>query len=262
MLTSILSPSTFASRGESRVVQSRSRGRVGVRAHRCRSASNSKVASRGLPRSKSRSRSSSASRKGKPLSVRFEEPSKRDVSALAESATGSDVGADIAEKFHRMSLSYNGASVAESDRLGFSALSPARNRLRNRSASAKRRSRPICREIPTRRRRDARAPSRGRGRSSSEIRGGKSARCMVKKGVQRARSRSPVDRATRWLYAVRAERNCNLNTPLPSFSTKQAQRDGMHPILRSVASDDNEERLTHERILLDFGYRPIDGRPP
>lgn len=138
-------------------------------------------------------------------------------------------------------------------------LSPVRKRQRNRSASAKRRSRPICREPPTRRR-NARAPSRSRGRSK-DVRRARSI-CRVAKKGQRVRSRSPVDHAAQWLFAVRAERMGGGNSKIPMPNPCHLEReDADAPPLCATVSDDVELRVTRDNLMTDFEYRNMDGRP-
>lgn len=225
---------------------------------RSRSSSTGRKSPQQRPRS--RSRSSSASRRPKQSLVRFIVPNQDGGPKQQESSDIETLQQQFAAGMRGLSMHVDyGDKDGEGDHpSGPTPLSPVRKRQRNRSASAKRRSRPLCREPPTRRR-NARAPSRSRGRSN-DLRRAKSIGRVAKKG-QRVRSRSPVDHAAQWLYTVRMER-MGANTPKMSMlNPAHVEQERVYaPPLCVTMSDDVELRVTHDNLMADFGYRNTDGR--
>lgn len=260
-----LSPSSYMNREESnRIARSRSRqvGRKNMRV-RCRSTSSTRSRSRSCsaPRQHTRSRSSSACRRPKQGLVRFVVPAPQNPPAAHDSDDVEALQRQFAEGMRGMSMHTTSVHAGDGNRVACpTPLSPVRKRQRNRSASAKRRSRPIYREAPNRRR-NARAPSRSRGRSI-DMRRATSIGRLVKKGA-RARSRSPMDHASQWLFAVRAERGGPdaLRSPI-LVSPHNEQRQAVAPSLCITFSEDVGVRVIHDELMTEFGYQNMDGRPP
>lgn len=84
----------------------------------------------------------------------------------------------------------------------------------------------------------------------------------MRKG-QRVRSRSPVDHAAQWLYAVRTERMGAETPKIPTLNPPHVEQGPAYaPPLCVTMSDDVGLRVTHDNLMSDFGYRNMDGRAP
>lgn len=240
-------------------VRSRSNVRGVCRGARHRSASNSVSRSNSALRHRQRSRSISSTRKPKASEhggVRFVEP----LASNEPNPSGSKANTDSTRTitFEKMDICFGNGTAPKSEPAKIadgvsiraftsgSSKPPSKKKQRNRSASVKRRSRPVFREVRRRKKRDARAPSRSRSREVPKSLVGSPISKPVSRTTGRTRSRSPADHSAQWLSTVNADGIFNI--PVVLNGPRTASGLGIQPSLSFMQSDDTAVMCLHERI--------------
>lgn len=240
-------------------LRSRSGARPVLQGTRRRSSSNTRSRSKSAPRRRQSSRSRSSTGNyhsaedgailvtdcAKPeVSVddRFSEPASQPLTENRQEIARCLQGINASQKSVVVSPRH---TVFEGLQSG-SSKPPSKKKQRHRSASTKRRSRPVYRETSGRRKREARAPSRSRSR---EMLGKPIGSPIAKSAVRisaRTRSRSPMDHSQQWLSALGAEGKYNAMGIVGAY--KKPPTISLQPSLSVQHSDDASLMVVHERI--------------